>query len=190
MMVIDFMKLIHLGYLKKDVIGSFDGGIGNFQFMPSTLLMHGVDLDGDGKRDIFNSFLDSSASASVYLMNSNWKINDGFLTEIVLPDNFDYCSIGTTKQLKTIAEWKKIGIKLADSKLGAKYFKDPNKQGWIVVPDKDHFVLDKDNKCVRTRAFIVYPNFNVIINHYNTNVFYATTVGIMYEILSEYFEVH
>lgn len=182
---ISFLKLVQLKHIKKDVIGSFDGGIGNFQFMPTTLLSNGLDGDGDGKMKIFDSFTDSAFSAANLIVGGGWKKDGGFLTEVKLPRNFDYCTVGIENEQKSLDEWIKMGIKPIKDGLGYKYFDDKNKKGWVVIPDKDTMVSDIDGKCVPSKAFVVYDNYKVVMKNYNNNLLYAATVGVMFELLKE-----
>ncbi|MBE0612968.1 MAG: lytic murein transglycosylase B [Burkholderiales bacterium] len=53
--------------------GSYAGAIGIPQFMPSSYLRYAVDLDGDGKQDLSNSFPDAIGSVANYLKEHGWK---------------------------------------------------------------------------------------------------------------------
>src|ERR1700682_422780 len=49
---------------RKDMRSSWAGATGLTQFLPSEFYKHGVDFDGDGRRDICNSVPDALASAA------------------------------------------------------------------------------------------------------------------------------
>src|SRR4051812_9526071 len=51
---------------------SWAGALGQPQFLPSSFLEHAVDFDGDGRRDIWNSQVDSMASIANYLVHYGW----------------------------------------------------------------------------------------------------------------------
>ena len=52
--------------------GSYAGAIGIPQFMPGSYLRYAVDLDGDGKPDLSNSFPDAIGSVANYLKKHGW----------------------------------------------------------------------------------------------------------------------
>ncbi len=53
--------------------GSWAGALGQTQFMPSSFLKHAVDMDGDGRRDIWRSVPDVLGSIATYLDHYDWK---------------------------------------------------------------------------------------------------------------------
>ncbi len=53
--------------------GSFAGAMGMPQFMPSSWVKYGVDFDGDGKVDLFNSPADIIGSVANYFKAFNWQ---------------------------------------------------------------------------------------------------------------------
>ena len=52
--------------------GSWAGAMGQTQFIPSMYLSTAVDIDGDGRRDIWESSADSLGSAANLLMQAGW----------------------------------------------------------------------------------------------------------------------
>jgi membrane-bound lytic murein transglycosylase B len=57
------LKILQDGQMKiADMRSSWAGTMGLTQFLPSELYKHGVDFDGDGRIDIFNSVPDALAS--------------------------------------------------------------------------------------------------------------------------------
>src|SRR5256885_11583871 len=54
---------------RKDMRSSWAGATGLTQFLPSEYYQHGIDLDGDGRIDIWNSVPDALASAAQQLVN-------------------------------------------------------------------------------------------------------------------------
>ena len=68
------LKLIGDGEVaRKDLRSSWAGATGLTQFLPSELYKHGVDFDGDGRRDIWHSVPDALASAAQQLVNKGWQ---------------------------------------------------------------------------------------------------------------------
>ncbi len=55
--------------------GSWAGALGNFQFMPSSILKYGIDYDKDGLIDLKKSNYDSIASAANYINKMGWIYN-------------------------------------------------------------------------------------------------------------------
>lgn len=53
--------------------GSYAGAMGLPQFMPSSFRTYAVDLDGDGKRDIWQSPADAIGSVAKYFMANGWE---------------------------------------------------------------------------------------------------------------------
>ena len=169
-------KLVDYGYFKPDVISSFDGGLGGCQFMPDSFYRYGVSFDG-GKADIINNNKDVFASIGNYLYNTGWRQYQGVLTEITIPEDFDVCLTGLNTT-KTIAEWKKLGVKLHDNNIGAQYFEDDDKMASIIITDINNDEIEFNDK----RVFLVYDNFKVILG-YNTNVSYGITAGLIHDAL-------
>ncbi len=68
------LKLLSDGVVtRKDLRASWAGATGLTQFLPTELDKHGVDFDGDGRRDIRNSVPDALASAAQQLVNKGWQ---------------------------------------------------------------------------------------------------------------------
>jgi membrane-bound lytic murein transglycosylase B len=61
--------------------GSYAGAIGMPQFMPSSILNHAVDFDGDGHIDLHRNTADVIGSVANYMVNAGWQRG--------LPTHFD-----------------------------------------------------------------------------------------------------
>ncbi len=57
----------------RDVTGSYAGAMGLGQFMPSSYREYAVDLDGDGRRDLWSSMSDVIGSVANYLHRHGWE---------------------------------------------------------------------------------------------------------------------
>lgn len=140
--------------------GSWAGAMGHGQFMPSSFLRYAVDYDKDGRRDIWGDDpTDGLASIAHYLQQNGWIMNRPALTEITLPDGFDFTLAG--RHLKQPVEsWASAGIVSA--------------QG-APIPDygESSVVLPSG---ARGPAFMVFDNFDVILS-YNRAEAYGIAVA-------------
>ncbi len=57
----------------EDVTGSYAGAMGLGQFMPSSYREYAVDMDGDGRRDLWSSMPDIIGSVANYLHRHGWQ---------------------------------------------------------------------------------------------------------------------
>jgi len=57
----------------REVTGSYAGAMGMGQFMPSSYREYAVDLDGDGRRDLWSSMADVIGSVANYLHRHGWQ---------------------------------------------------------------------------------------------------------------------
>ena len=58
---------------RRQFAGSWAGAMGQTQFMPSSYLKYAVDLDGDGRPDIWTSVPDVLGSIANYLQKWGWQ---------------------------------------------------------------------------------------------------------------------
>jgi lytic murein transglycosylase len=118
-----FLKMLQEGHVRLDARSSWAGAMGLTQFLPSEFYKHGVDLDGDGRRDIFNSVPDALASAAKQLLNKGWQPGKRWAYEVHPPKDVD-CTIGEPGVIMTVGEWLKRGYmpaygrKLSSEELG------------------------------------------------------------------------
>jgi len=104
------LKLLGDGEVsRKDMRASWAGATGLTQFLPSEFYKHAIDLDGDGRRDIWHSVPDALASAAQQLVNKGWQPGVRWAYEVRAPANVD-CSIGVPEVTKPIGEWLREGF--------------------------------------------------------------------------------
>ncbi len=140
--------------------GSWAGAMGHTQFMPSNYLTLAVDFDGDGRRDIWGDDpSDALASTAAYLARWEWRKDQPWGVEIVLPQGFDYRLSGD-KVHKLSTEWQALGA----TKAGGGDLPDHG-PAWVLLPGG-----------VRGAAFLIWPNFHVL-EHYNRADAYVLAVG-------------
>ncbi len=114
------LKLIGEGVVaRKDLRSSWAGATGLTQFLPSEFFKHGVDLDGDGRVDIWHSVPDALASAAQQLVNKGWQPGIRWAYEVAAPAGVD-CTQGVPEVTKPIGEWLREGfVPVRGQKLGA-----------------------------------------------------------------------
>ncbi len=88
------LQILEEGHVKlADMRSSWGGAMGLTQFLPSEFYKHGIDFDGDGRRNIWTSVPDALASAAQQLVNKGWKPGTRWAYEVRAPANVD-CTIG------------------------------------------------------------------------------------------------
>jgi len=140
--------------------GSWAGAMGHTQFIPTTYLGNAVDYDGDGKRDIWDTLPDALASTANYLKRSKWQMGQTWGYEVVLPKRFNR-RLASLKRVKTIAQWRKLGLK----RVRDKPFPRTGDRASLVLPAG-----------VKGPAFLIVQNFRSIMR-YNAATKYALAVG-------------
>ncbi len=155
----------HIDHTKMQ--GSWAGAMGHFQFMPSTINAYAVDYNGDGSIDIWHSFEDAAASAANYLHQIGWDKNQEWGMPVTLPWNFDFANSGR-KNIKTVKEWKKLGVKtLSHKKLNL----PDDLKAAIIVPEGK-----------KGSAYLVLNNFRKIMI-WNRSENYALAIGLLADYL-------
>lgn len=140
--------------------GSWAGAMGHMQFMPSSYAAHAVDGDGDGRIDLWASEADAFASAANYLESLGWRHGERWGREVRLPEDFDYRRTGLDRA-EPLSAWRRAGVTTAQGEA----LPTADMNGSILVP-MGH----------RGPAFLVYPNFEVILA-WNRSRAYALAVG-------------
>jgi membrane-bound lytic murein transglycosylase B len=157
------LKILDAGHVAPERMrGSWAGAMGHPQFMPTNFDRLAVDMDGDGRRNIWDSKPDALGSIANYLARSGWREDELWGREVVLPAGFnpDDARRDNTRPLR---DWVRAGVRRPDgTDLPAL-----DLQTAILLPDG-----------AGGQAFAVYPNFNVI-RRYNPSNFYALAVGML-----------
>jgi hypothetical protein len=87
---------------------SWGGAMGLTQFLPSEFYKHGVDFDGDGRRNIWTSVPDALASAAQQLANKGWRRGIHWAYEVKVPRNVD-CTLGKPEVTHPLGDWIRRG---------------------------------------------------------------------------------
>ena len=104
------LKILGEGVVsRKDMRASWAGATGLTQFLPSEYYKHGVDLDGNGRIDIWHSVPDALASAAKQLVDKGWQKGVRWAYEVKAPGNVD-CTIGVPDVTKPIKTWLNEGF--------------------------------------------------------------------------------
>ena len=156
------LQIIDDGHIPAAVMsGSWAGAMGQLQFLPSVFNRYGVDGDGDGRIDIWNSLPDIFHSAANFLSQSGWRSNQRWGREVVLPAGFDF-SLSGSGVSKSLAEWRDLGI---TTTAGAPIPVVTGMDASVILPVG-----------AQGPAFLTYANFRATMV-YNPSTFYALTVG-------------
>jgi len=146
----------------KQLKGSWAGAMGHMQFMPSAFRKYAIDGDNDGKIDLWQSETDALTSAANYLNSIGWREKERWGRQVTLPENFAFQKI-KFDQFYSLATFKNLGVTRADGIALSDYEIDAE----LVLPAG-----------ARGPAFLVYPNFNVIMK-WNLSENYALSVGLL-----------
>jgi len=159
------LKIIQAGDVKvEQLTGSWAGAMGHTQFIPTSFLAYGVDMDEDGRRDIWHSIPDALATAANLLHTNKWDKGKSWGNEVIVPPNGAHFE-GETK---TLADWKKLGF----IRPGGVAFKDLQETAELKMIGGDI-----------GPGFLMFHNF-FVIKHYNNSDFYALAVGLLADRLS------
>ena len=158
-------RIISSGEAPREKLrGSWAGAMGQTQFMPDTYLSTAVDIDGDGRRDIWASAPDALGSAANLLRKAGWKTGQGVQKEVILPRGFDYSLAEGPKQAPSA--WAALGVRRADGS-GAWSGADAAADCSLILPAG-----------ANGPAFLVLPN-HFVIRAYNNSTYYALAVGLL-----------
>jgi membrane-bound lytic murein transglycosylase B len=144
----------------REVTGSYAGAMGLGQFMPSSYREYAVDLDGDGRRDLWSSMSDVIGSVANYLHRHGWQPGQPvtYPAELAPDANLDLVTRRDFKPKKTMAELADAGFTSATP----------------VESDTPAAVTRLEEKD-GDAYFITFKNFYVI-TRYNRSPLYAMAV--------------
>ena len=155
------LQILERGDVSPDrMTGSWAGAMGHTQFIPTTYNAYAVDVDGDGRRNIWTSIPDALASTAHYLAKSGWQKGETWGYEVELSSGFDF-SLADGKTVKTLSEWQKRGIR----RTRGRSFPRPGDSARLLLPAG-----------ANGPAFLMLKNFRVI-KRYNNADAYALGVG-------------
>jgi len=144
----------------EEVTGSYAGAMGLGQFIPSSYLEYSVDMDGDGRRDLWSSLPDVIGSVANYLHRHHWALNQPVtFPAIVSPDaDMELVAKRDFKPKMTVNDLAAAGFSSAQEVPGD----TPAAIARLEEEDGDHY-------------FLTFNNFYVI-TRYNRSPLYAMAV--------------
>lgn len=152
------LKILQTGDIDESHLsGSWAGAMGHTQFIPTSYLHYAVDMDGNGKRDIWNSIPDALATSANLLKKNGWQAGKTWGYEVALPAG------KLPGGSKTLSQWQALGVVRANGKP----FKNGSDKATLKVPDGRG-----------GPAFLMIKNFSVI-KAYNNADKYALAVGLL-----------
>lgn len=157
------LKMLEDRVIKAEAMkSSWAGAMGLTQFMPSEFYTTAVDLDGDGKKDIWDSLPDALASAAMQLKQKGWVTGQPWGYEVQLPKGGS-CLLEGIPQGRPVREWVKLGLARADGRS----FEPArlNEQAFLIMP-AGH----------QGPAFLAFENY-LVIKRYNMSDLYVLFVG-------------
>lgn len=138
--------------------GAWAGEIGMVQMLPDDILNRGVDGDGDGKVSLKTSVPDALLSGARMLQHHGWRAGEPWLTEVVMPADFDWSLTGLDT-VKPAGEWAGLGVEARDGAL------PDGLAGSILLPEGR-----------KGPAFVAWPNYRVLFE-WNKSFVYVTTAA-------------
>ena len=158
------VRIVATGQARREQLkGSWAGAMGQTQLEPTEFVSHAVDIDGDGKPDLWGSPPDALGSSANILAAAGWVRGTSWAREVLLPAGFDYSA--TEGPRNPPAWWTALGVRRAD---GADWSAaDAAQPCQLIAPAG-----------AAGPAFLVLPN-HFVIRKYNNSTSYALAVGLM-----------
>ena len=155
------LKIVQSGsVLANRLKGSWAGGMGHTQLIPTTYLDHAVDFRGDGRPDIWSDDpTDGLASTASFLRHCGWQKGQPWGREVVLSHRFDL-ALANRRIRKTVNDWAAMGVRDARGRR---------------IPDHG-FASILLPAGWRGSAFMIFDNFQVM-RQYNAADAYVIAVG-------------
>ena len=161
------LKILESGDIRREQLsGSWAGAMGHTQFIPTSYQAYAIDMDGNGRRDIWTSIPDALATAANLLAENGWQSGKTWGYEAVAPSNGD----AYDGQTKTLGEWQQLGFRRPDGN----GFPRPSDRAELKMPAGPN-----------GPAFLMLRNF-FIIKRYNNSDSYALAVGLLADQIAGY----
>lgn len=153
------LKILQRGDITvANLTGSWAGAMGHTQFIPTSYQAYAVDIDGNGRRDIWGSIPDALATAANLLRKNGWKTGKTWGYEVKLPSGRKFPAGSMS-----LSKWQSIGVRRANGKA----FPRKSDRAELKVPG------GRSNP-----AFLALKNF-FVLKRYNNADKYALAVGLL-----------
>jgi membrane-bound lytic murein transglycosylase B len=163
------LKILQRGDIDEShLTGSWAGAMGHTQFIPTSYQAYAVDIDGDGRRDIWSSVPDALATAANLLRKNGWQSGKTWGYEVSLPDGKKFPGGSMS-----LSKWQGIGVTRANGKP----FRSGSDSAELKLPGGRG-----------GPAFLVIKNFRVL-KAYNNADKYALAVGLLADQIAGYGEL-
>ena len=152
----------------KTIKSSWSGALGLGQFIPSSYNYYGVDYDGDGMVDMYNSRKDGIASVANYLKENGWKTNSFAVSEVTVGEKFGRLQDDDIAKLELPFNLNNFRTKITVNDLLKEGFEFDDKFSERISP----LLVYEQGK---TKLYLGFDNFRVITK-YNRSSKYALAV--------------
>jgi membrane-bound lytic murein transglycosylase B len=161
------LKILQSGVVSRVLlIGSYAGAIGQTQLMPTNYIRYGVDFDGDGRVDVWNSAPDALASTAVHLVKAaGWRAGESWLEEAILPPGLDFKKVEPEVTTMRPSEWEAMGVKRASGRAWSAA--DQASSARLLLPAG-----------ITAPAFLAFPNYQSF-ETYNPSTAYAVGTSLL-----------
>jgi len=154
------LKIVQNGDIPAEGLrGSWAGAMGHTQFIPTSYQAWAVDIDGNGRRDVWNFPPDALASSANLLRKNGWVSGQTWGYEVTLPKGFN--AKLADKDGYTVRDFEKLGVKRANGRA----FANHGSKAVLKFPGG-----------TKGPAFLMLRNFYVL-KRYNNADKYALAVG-------------
>lgn len=163
-------RMIERGYATRaELKGSWAGAMGQTQFIPTTYLERAVDVDGDGRRNIWTSEADALGSAANLLSQAGWEAGAPVVVQVVLPEAFDF-SRWSENARRPVSAWALDSVRPASDEW---HSDDLYRTARLMIPAG-----------ARGPAFLAFGNFDALMR-YNNSTAYGLGVAYLAKRLSD-----
>jgi len=152
----------------KTIKSSWSGALGLGQFIPSSYNYYGVDYDGDGIVDMYNSRKDGIASVANYLRENGWKTGSFAVSEVTVGKKFASLEDDDIAKLQLPFNLNNFRTKITVNDLLNEGFEFEDKFNEKISP----LLVYEQGK---TKLYLGFDNFRVITK-YNRSSKYALAV--------------
>lgn len=108
------LKMLQDGVVSRAAMkSSWAGAMGLTQMLPTQYYRYGVDLDGNGRADIWTSVPDALASIASHLRGEGWRPGERWAHEVAPPARLD-CTMANPDAPRPWSQWSAAGYRTAN----------------------------------------------------------------------------